>query len=386
MQNVNNYTCMDNYTTSFDSFAAMLNYHREETKQSQWVQCPVTKLSVEPLDKTAESRWNVEVFADGTSAIAVEDTIQNVGLALRVNGELRPVRDTAYRGLLDRAKISGSALAKLRRQDLADTLNVCLQLHRRQNALLLIRDEKISAVHSGDEKDYSILPIDKLLEILQDNLNMRFTGNQFEKGYKTHSLTGATWKLPAQTDNLLEKYSKHLETIGKKQLAHKLVPGIQFSTSDTGVASAKVSALLLGLSECPIHIGSCVAVDHRHKNTVENFKESLDMLFAQYGDNIKKMEKLLDITLFYPVNAMTRICKQLVMPKKEATEAIAKFQAIFGDGIATAHDVFIAMQEIPYLLKIKQTPESKILEVQENMARALSLHWTDFDLARAVSY
>ena len=377
MQNVNR--CMDNYTTSFESFSAMLDYHREEAEQSEWVQCPVDQIGVEPLDKAAEPRWNIDLFADGTSALAVEDTVANVGLAIRVNGELRPVRDTAYRGLLDRAKISGSALAKLRRQDLADTLNVCLQLHRKQQALLLIRDEKISAVHSGDERDYSILPIDKLLETLQTNLDERFMGNQFEKGYTSHALTGATWKLPEQTNNLLEKYAK-------PQLASKLVPGIQFSTSDTGVASAKVSALLLGLSDCPIHIGSCVAVDHRSKKTVDNFKEALDMLFAQYGDNIKKMEKLLDITLFYPVNAMTRVCKELVMPKKEAMEAINKFQAIFGDGVATAHDVFIAMQEIPYLLKINNTPATKILTVQENMARALNLNWEEFDLARAVSY
>ena len=384
MQNVNR--CMDNYTTSFESFSAMLDYHREEAEQSAWVQCPVDKIGVEPLDKAAEPRWNIDLFADGTSALAVEDTVANVGLALRVNGELRPVRDTAYRGLLDRAKISGSALAKLRRQDLADTLNVCLQLHRKQQALLLIRDEKISAVHSGDERDYSILPIDKLLETLQANLDERFMGNQFEKGYTSHSLTGATWKLPEQTSQLLEQYAKHLEMAGKTQFANKLVPGIQFSTSDTGVASAKVSALLLGLSDCPIHIGGCVAVDHRSKKTVDNFKDALDMLFAQYGDNIKKMEKLLDITLFYPVNAMTRVCKELVMPKKEATEAINKFQAIFGDDVATAHDVFIAMQEIPYLLKINNTPATKILTVQENMARALNLNWAEFDLARAVSY
>ena len=102
--------------------------------------------------------------------------------------------------------------------------------------------------------------------------------------------------------------------------------------------------------------------------------------------NFKEMEKLLDITLLYPVNAMTRVCKELVMPKKEATEAINKFQAIFGDDVATAHDVFIAMQEIPYLLKINNTPATKILTVQENMARALNLNWVEFDLARAVSY
>ena len=379
-------TCMDSFTTNFGSFPMMLGYHQELTKNSEWVQCPVTELSVEPLDRASDGFWNIDLFADGTSALAVEDTVANLGLALRVNGGLRPVRETAYKGLLDRAKISGSALAKLDRKDLADVLNVCLQLHQKQQALVLVRGEKVSAVHSGDEKDYSILPIDELLETLQGNLDERFEGNEFESGYSSYSLTSAFWKLPKQKKELLGKYAKHLKTIGKACLAHKLVPGIQFTTSDTGIASAKVSALLLGVSNEPIHIGSCIAVDHRHKKTVENFSEALDLLFAQFGDNIKKLEKLLDVTLLYPVNAMTRVCKELVMPKKEAVEAIAMFESVYGDKPATAHDVFMSMQEIPYLLKLNNASEGKILMVQENMARALNLNWADFDLPKAVVF
>ena len=379
-------TCMDSFTTNFGSFPMMLGYHQELTKNSEWVQCPITELSVEPLDRESEGVWNIDLFADGTSALAVEDTVANLGLALRVNGGLRPVRETAYKGLLDRAKISGSALAKLNRKDLADVLNVCLQLHQKQQALVLVRGEKVSAVHSGDEKDYSILPIDELLETLQGNLDERFEGNEFESGYSSYSLTSAFWKLPKQKKELLGKYAKHLKAIGKACLAHKLVPGIQFTTSDTGIASAKVSALLLGVSNETIHIGSCIAVDHRHKKTVENFSEALDLLFAQFGDNIKKLEKLLDVTLLYPVNAMTRVCKELVMPKKEAVEAIAMFESVYGDKPATAHDVFMSMQEIPYLLKLNNASEGKILTVQENMARALNLNWADFDLPKAVVF
>ena len=31
-------------------------------------------------------------------------------------------------------------------------------------------------------------------------------------------------------------------------------------------------------------------------------------------------------------------------------------------------------------------PEAKMLTVEENMARALSIRWSDYDLAKAVSY
>ena len=285
---------------------------------------------------------------------------------------------------MDRAKIGGTALPKLGRDVLANVLNACLQLYSAE-ALLLIRDEKISAVHSGDSVDYSILPINELLTTLKAKLDDRFPGSVFEAGYCDHSLVSASWKMPNQREELLGTYIKTLCATGKGALASRLTPGIRFMTSDTGVASAKVSALLVG-GQHPIHIGKCVAVDHRHQSKISDFTDVLDQLFAQFGDVIAKLEALLDITLDYPVNAMTRVCKKLSLPKKAAVEAISMFEMAYGGGPATAHDVFLAMQEIPFILKTQNTPESKMLEVEENMARALTLKWSDFDLAKAVSY
>ena len=37
-------------------------------------------------------------------------------------------------------------------------------------------------------------------------------------------------------------------------------------------------------------------------------------------------------------------------------------------------------------MKANRYPESKMLAVEENMARALSIRWSDFDLAKAVNY
>lgn len=46
----------------------------------------------------------------------------------------------------------------------------------------------------------------------------------------------------------------------------------------------------------------------------------------------------------------------------------------------------MAMQEIPYNLKLEGTPESKMLAVEENMVRALTLNWREYDLATEVNY
>lgn len=377
-------TCQDNYFTSFGSFPQILDYHEKQDKDSKWERCKVCNLGVEPLSKSSPLLGNLSAFAAGTSSEAVEDTAANLGLALRVDGQLYPVRDTAYKSLLDRAKIGGTVLPKLTREELAVVLNMCL-LHYHADALVLIRDEKVSAVHSGDEADYSVLPIHELLDVLQQKLDLRFPKNKYEGGYCDHAITSASWRLPEQKEELLGTYTKMLTEHGNGVLASKLMPGIRFMTSDTGVASAKVSALLVG-GQHPIHIGSCVSVDHRHQSKVSDFADALDQLFAQFGDSVTKLQRLLEIPLNYPVNAMVRVCKKLSMPKKAAMEAIGMFEMSYGGGPATAHDVFQAMQEIPFILKSEHTPQSKLLTLEENLARALTIKWEDYDLAKEVSY
>lgn len=376
--------CNDSYYKLFDSYPALLDYHEEQAKNSKWVRCKVSNLHIEPLDHSSPLVSNLSAFAAGTTQDAVDDTANNLGLAMRVGSELYPIRSTAYKSLLDRAKIGGTALPKLSREVLADVLNECLKLYSAE-ALILIRDEKVAAVHSGDEVDYSVLPIDDLLKTLKAKLDARFPGNKFKEAYCDHSMLSASWTMPDQKEDLLGSYSKVLASQGKTSMASKLTPGIRFMTSDTGVASAKVSALLMGIQH-PIHIGGCIAVDHRHQSKISDFDTALDQLFAQFGDSIAKLQALLEINLDFPVNAMTRICKKLSLPKKAAVEAIAMFETAYGGGPATAHDVFLAMQEIPFILKTEKFPESKLLIVEETMARALTIKWSDFDLAKGVSY
>ena len=108
--------CQDNYCTTFPDFPAMLGYHENQTKQSQWERRQVKSLHVEPLDKNAVLYNDMTLFAPGVSQEAVHDTAQNLGLAMQMDGAFYPVRDTAYKSLLGRAKINGTALPKLRRE------------------------------------------------------------------------------------------------------------------------------------------------------------------------------------------------------------------------------------------------------------------------------
>jgi len=377
-------SCCDSYHTQFSAFPDMLSYHEKIRTDSRWERTEVKNLEVAALDKASPLFNDTTSFDSSVSRDAIEDTAENLKLAIKVKDKFFPLRDTAYKSLLDRAKVGGSALPKLPREKLAELINSCLALHK-DSALLLVRDEKVSAAHSGDTRDYSVLEIDQLLDGLQSKMDERFPGNQFSGGYVDHSITSASWTLPDQKTELLDTYTKLLAAEGKTAMAAKLMPGIRFSTSDTGVASAKVSALLVGL-QYPIHIGVMISVEHRRQSKVPDFVESLDMLFAQFGDSVARLSGLLSIHLDHPVNAMTAICKRLALPKKAAMEAIDMFEMAIGEDSATAHDVFVAMQEIPFILKTQGTPESKLLALQENMARALTLKWRDYDYAREVKW
>lgn len=121
--------CQDSYYTLFSSYPMLLDYHEEQAKNSRWIRCKVADLQVEPLGESSPLIGNLSAFAAGTSQEAVKDTAENLGLAMRVNGELYPVRMTAYKSLLDRAKIGGTALPKLSREVLAEVLNECLKLY-----------------------------------------------------------------------------------------------------------------------------------------------------------------------------------------------------------------------------------------------------------------
>lgn len=377
-------SCCDSYHTQFSAFPDMLSYHEKIRTDSRWERTEVKNLEVAALDKASPLFNDTTSFDSSVSRDAIEDTAENLKLAIKVKDKFFPLRDTAYKSPLDRAKVGGSALPKLPREKLAELINSCLALHK-DSALLLVRDEKVSAAHSGDTRDYSVLEIDQLLDGLQSKMDERFPGNQFSGGYVDHSITSASWTLPDQKTELLDTYTKLLAAEGKTAMAAKLMPGIRFSTSDTGVASAKVSALLVGL-QYPIHIGGMISVEHRRQSKVPDFVESLDMLFAQFGDSVARLSGLLSIHLDHPVNAMTAICKRLALPKKAAMEAIDMFEMAIGEDSATAHDVFVAMQEIPFILKTQGTPESKLLALQENMARALTLKWRDYDYAREVKW
>ena len=117
--------CQDGYYVTFSSLLSLEDYNKEQEAHTRWTRCPVNALKVNALDKASPLYVNTSAFASEVTSDAIEDTTENLGLAMEVDGKNYPIRDTAYKSLLDRAKISGNSLAKLERKVLAKVLNSC---------------------------------------------------------------------------------------------------------------------------------------------------------------------------------------------------------------------------------------------------------------------
>lgn len=89
--------CQDGFYTTFSSYRKMLDYHQEQSMNSRWIKSKVSDLEIQPLGKGSALSADLSAFAAGTTQDAVDDTADNLGLAMRVNGELFPMRMTADR-------------------------------------------------------------------------------------------------------------------------------------------------------------------------------------------------------------------------------------------------------------------------------------------------
>lgn len=160
----------DNFSRSFGEQQECLQFLREREENASWHSIPTKEVRFEAID---ESSTSGKVLCDwyrlmGKEGI-LQDTMANTQLLLRAEDALYPVRSCALSTILSRARISGHALSKVSKPVLAQILNHCVSVAS-GNALLRLSDEKVSAMHGGDESEYAVLEIPELFQAVTDQL------------------------------------------------------------------------------------------------------------------------------------------------------------------------------------------------------------------------
>ena len=313
----------------------------------------------------------------GSTPEILKDTMENTRLLLKARDLVYPVRGCAIMSLLKRAKINGTALNKVEKPVLARILNHCLRVAT-GDALLRIADGKISAVHAGDRNDYAVLEIPELFTRTAEYLEMEFPSRTFAGGSFEHSMVTAVWELTGET-KLIKAYQDALTLHGVEY--EEIKPAIRLTSSDAAFSGANLyPTLFTGKRGGTVTLGNPLKLEHKDGAALKDFDAQLELLCSQYQLAIGKLTKLLSIEVNNPVNCLLRVCKHVGIGKKLAYEAAEQFKVLSGEDPCTAHDVYFGINEVVFMLQCDGASGSKVVRMEENVARALSVRWNDFDI------
>ena len=314
---------------------------------------------------------------DGLDEDITTDTIVNTGLLLIDKNEYYPVRGCAIKSILDRAGIQGNGLRRLEKNVYARILNDLLKVANGE-ALIRFSEGKVSAVLSGDCNDYAVLDVEQIFLHSVDYLTANFKGCQYLGGFYEHNMVSALWELSGE-DELLKAYKEELRLHGKS--VDEMKPMVRITTSDTGNGGANIFPMLVsGKENTTINLGEPLRLEHRNGNDITEFDQQLKQLYGKYQLATGNLITLLKIDIMNPINCMRGVMDKLKIPKKYQAEAVELFKAQQGEDPCTAHDIYYGISEILYMLACDGEEGSRITRMEEIIARALSLNWTEFDI------
>lgn len=367
----------DNFGAAFSEENRFLSFLKERTDNGWWKRENSRDLHFLALDDESEESGNFRnaCMDNGTEDI-LKDTMENTRLLLQAQDQCYPVRTCAIRSILERAKISGTALNKVEKSVLAQILNYCMGVAS-GSALLRYSEGKISAVHGGDSSEYAILEMSELFAAMSDYLKATYPGCQFTGASYDHSIATAVWEICQ--DSLIETYK---EALDYHDIPYDtLKPALRLTSSDVGISGANIYPMLLsGKEERIITLGSPLKLEHKTGANLEKFKSQLPMIYAQYTVAIGNLMNLLKIEINNPVNCFLGVCKKIGVTKKLAFDAATLFEGQNGNIPCTAHEIYFGISEVLFMMQSAGESGSRIAQMEENIARAYQVRWHDYDI------
>ena len=369
----------DNYRCSFLDSDQFLEFLKDRKENSLWMTAPSNSLQFRPLVKDSElGNLYMQLYQSNGRADILADTMENTSLLLSVNGQDYPVRSCALKTILERARISGNALGKVSKTVLTQILNYCLDVAT-GDSLIKVADEKVSAVHGGDPSDYAVLEMQAMFQCVKDFLDREFPGNTFLTANYDHSIVTAIWSLDGQASDLLDTYNRELAAHGLYGKV-KVTPGLRFTTSDVGMSGANLFPILLNKKgDKIIPLGAPIKTEHSNGVNLDTFESQLNLLYARFRETLEKHTKLMGIEIRYPRNTMLGVLKGVKAPKKASYEALDQFLAINGEQPCSAYELYLAMSEVIFLAQCEGATGTRVAQIEERIARAVHVRWSDYD-------
>lgn len=357
-----------------------------QKKTDVWMRCYLKEVTLYPLDNNpicipllkedkhiiCDDEILKEAMESGEKAILVEFPLH--GVLTHV-----PMRSTAFSSVNSRARLSGTSLAKMSATDYCTVMNIGLSLYN-EECLVLYRDDKVSAIHSGDKNDYSVLPMYDLMQALltgMDDLKFKY---EFVSGFLDHSYCSASFAI--KNKDIVEIYEPFMQKLGYVG-KNKLVPVLRFSSSDVATNGANLTPYLTD-GKLSIQIGNDLSLTHKNNATVEQFAENVQNVYAIFQASVANLERLEKYKVEYPEDCFANICKKIGAANKYASEALSTFSAT-RSSTPNGLELYMALWEIITQLQNAGCSESLIFAYQEKLSRVLFFNLETYDKAEKLS-
>lgn len=156
-----------------------------------------------------------------------------------------------------------------------------------------IADEKVSAVHGGDPKDYGVMEMLPLFQSVKEFLDTQYPGNHFITATFDHSFAMAFWSLDGQSNELLNTYKQELVAKGLTNI-ETMRPGLRVMTSDVGMSGANLYPIFLMAAPTG---SSRWAIPSRPSTRAAKawsiLRSRWQLLYARFNEAIEKQTKLM---------------------------------------------------------------------------------------------
>lgn len=368
----------DTFFENFQRESDFLSFLQDNDSSGEWLRGKSNQIRFVALEEgTPTTEMLMQHYRKYNSEAILDDTMTNTRLLMQAFGNYYPVRSCAVKTILDRARISGHALNKVGKSELAEILNMCMNVAR-GDSLMLFAHGKVSALHGGDPSDYSVLPLYQLFLRTSQYLQKEYGEIIFAGGSFDHSVVSAVWEL-TECDDLIDVYQDSLEKWGCPPKDMKAA--VRLTSSDVGVSGANLYPMLIHSSGSRVlELSHSLRLEHEHKASLGDFEDKLKMLYAQYELALRGLSELLRIDIDYPVNTMLGVLKANKFGKKISMQAVDLFKNQYGEKPCTAHDIYYGINEIIFLMQCDGANGARIAQVEEKVASILSCNWAKYDM------
>lgn len=385
----------------------MRTFFKEQEQTDRWLPVYTNELETVPLEDnelalldptafnvTKANGYSISGFSADVTPEDITSSMQSTKTSVIVpmddRFQMYPLRYTAWTHLQKRAGLEGRSINNLkdrvRARELApgkrcSMLNECLSLYSDMTNVL-IRDGKVTALMSGDESDYAIMPQIRLINILENELGAQYSSYKFQGAQTNHEITQILYSVE---DEQLERNIRNLLSSNNIQ-AKDVRTQIQFTTSDTGNCAARLTPMI-SVDGHYLPIGKSECVDHKGgSKAMSSFIDMTHAFLGKYRENIDCIRRLMDIKIICPDT-----CLQHIYEKLNLSGGYGKYLRVIKEKLAqeftahTAYDIYWCLNEMLFLSMDAAKADNKTVNIysfikdQETIGSVLFWNFKEFD-------